>query len=290
VPRPRRSSALPPWSLVATVGLAGALALIVYLSVTSLPYLAMSPASDPVFGALNGCVLAVLKERTGFAVSRDGTHLSAWAPDRLVQCGPGDETPKRTWQGRGITVGAYDASGALWLAQQASDADTPRLWLWRTIGGAPLAMASLEVQAITGTSRGVVVLDPSAELTALTREGSVEGSFRLPMADMRGAVMATSGDGERVAVVVAGGVYVLSSRVELLRAEAPCTIETLWWLEGHRALLSCRPSGSLFLTIDLDTGRAEVATDQPRVPSWLLGPRALWIQSCDVLPCTAPPP
>lgn len=280
---------MPPWTLVGTVGLAGALALIVYLAVTSLPYLALSPASDPTFGALNGCVLSVLRERTGFAVSRDGARLAAWAPDRLVECGPGDERPRRTWPKAGITAGAYDAAGGLWLAQRASDADSPRLW-HAGVAGAPALVATLEVQALAGTVRGVAVLEPSAQLTVLSEDGAVEGSVRLPSSDVRGAVLSSSGDGERVTVVVGGGVYVFSARAELLRAEAPCTIDFLWWLDGHRALLACRPVGALWLTIELDSGRAETAEARPRVPSVRAGPGALWVQPCDVLPCTAPAP
>lgn len=286
---PRRRAALSPWSLVGTVGLTGALALIVYLSVTSLPYLAVAPAADPSFGALNGCVLSVLKERTGFAVSRDGARLAAWAPDRLVECGPGDERPRRTWRASGITVGAYDSAGLLWVAQRSSDTDTSSLWLLRAEGD-PDRVASLDVQALAGTALGVVVLEPSAQLTALRSDGQVDGSALLPTADVRGAVLSTSGDGERVSVVVGGGVYVLSPRAELLRAEAPCTIGYMWWLDGHRARLACRPVGSLSLTIDLDTGRAETAEERARVPSSLMGPKEHWIQPCDVLPCSAPPP
>ena len=272
-----------------TVGLAGALALILYLSVTSLPYLAVSPASDPVFGALNGCVLAVLRERTGFAVSRDGARLAAWAPDRLVECGPGDQRPRRTWRAPGITAGAYDGTGVLWVAQQSSDTDTPSLWLLRA-EGEPTKVASLEVQALTGTGRGVVVLEPSGQVTAIRPDGDVEGSARLPGRDVRGAALSTSGDGARVSIVVHGGVYVLSDRAELVRAEAPCTIGLLWWLEGHHARLGCLPEASLWLTIDLDTGRAETAEERRRVPSSRVGQAGLWVQPCDVLPCTAPAP
>jgi hypothetical protein len=121
-------------------------------------------------------------------------------------------------------------------------------------------------------------------------DGAVEGSFHLPSSDVRGAALASSGDGERVTVVVGGGVCVLSSRAELSRAEAPCTVDFLWWLHGHRALLACRPEGSLWLTIDLDSGRAETAVERPRVKSWRMGDGALWGQPCNMLSCTAPPP
>jgi hypothetical protein len=294
----RRRPALPAWLLVGTVGLAGALALIVYLAVTSLPYLASSPSTDPTFGALDACVLGALEQRTGFAVSRDAARVAAWSPDRLVECGPGDVAPRRAWPKPGITLGAYDGEGTLWLAQRASgttDAgearrDPPRLWAWRD-GVSPAAVAELEVQGLAGTARGVVVLEASGQVSALDTSGAVAGSVALPTTDVRGAALGASGDGERVAVVVAGGVYVLGADAALRRAEAPCAVDFAWWLPGgHRALLACRPPGSLYLSVDLDSGRAEAAPRRARVHSSLVGPAGPWVERCDVLPCTAPPP
>lgn len=291
MPRPPRRRALPsPGSLRGTVALAAGLALVIYLAVTSLPYLAVSPSSDPSFGALNACVLGALSERTGFAVSRDGARVAAWAPHRLVECARGDASPGRTWRVQGVSAGAYDDASTLWFTQQSSDADRPRLWAWSVADEAPRPLASLDVQAVVGTARGAVVLEPSGQLTALAADGSAEGASSLPAPDVRGASLSTSADGERVLVVAFGAAYVLSARAELLRAEAPCTVAFAWWLDQHRARLSCAPSGSLFLTIDLDTGRTEVAPRAPRVPSQRLGPGETWVQACDLLPCTAPAP
>jgi hypothetical protein len=77
VVRARRKPQVVLASLLLTVALAVALGFIIYLSVTSLPYLAVSPSTDPAFGSLNACVLGSLRERTGWSISRDGQRLAA---------------------------------------------------------------------------------------------------------------------------------------------------------------------------------------------------------------------
>jgi hypothetical protein len=277
-------------SLLLTVALAVSLGFIVYLSVTSLPYLAVSPSTDPAFGALNACMLDALHERTGFAVSRDAQRLAAWSSDGVVICSEPHRAPTRVWKHPGITVGSFDGQGQLWLAALAEDASSSTLWLL-TDASEPKAMASLAVQALAGMKDGVVVLEANGRLTALTPEGDMLGARDLPSGDLRAAVLQASADGQRVAVVVGGGVFAFSSKLELLRAEAPCTTKTLWWLpEGHRARLECASTSPLALTFDVDTGVTEAAEPRSRVPSTLVGPAAVWVQPCDVLPCSAEPP
>jgi hypothetical protein len=257
-----------------TVGLAVALGFIIYLSVTSLPYLAVSPTTDPVFGALNACVLEGLKERTGFAPSRDATRLAAWSPTALVVCGPDETSPGRTLALPGITAGA----------------SRPRLLVLRG-GDEPADLGELPVQALAGTREGVVVLEPTGLLAALTQKGEMVGTHQLPPGDVRAATLASSADGDRVAVAVGGGVFALTSRLALTRAESPCSVESLWWLaEGHQVLVSCAGESALALTLEVDTGQTEAAPARLRVRSTLVGPAGVWFQPCDVLPCSAEPP
>lgn len=273
-----------------TVGLAVALGFIIYLSVTSLPYLAVSPTTDPVFGALNACVLEGLKERTGFAPSRDATRLAAWSPTALVVCGPDETSPGRTLALPGITAGAWDVQGGLWVAQQAADTSRPRLLVLRG-GDEPADLGELPVQALAGTREGVVVLEPTGLLAALTQKGEMVGTHQLPPGDVRAATLASSADGDRVAVAVGGGVFALTSRLALTRAESPCSVESLWWLaEGHQVLVSCAGESALALTLEVDTGQTEAAPARLRVRSTLVGPAGVWFQPCDVLPCSAEPP
>ncbi len=287
--RARRRPQVVLASLLLTVALAVALGFIVYLSVTSLPYLAVSPSTDPAFGPLNACVLGALPERTGWASSRDARTVAAWSSDALVVCGPSQPTPERTWRAAGIIAGAFDAHGALWVAAQASDAAGATLWVLEG-RAAPRPMTSaLAVQTLAGTSHGVVVLEATGRLTALDATGAVAGATELPAGDLRAANLLSSGDGERVAVVVGGGVFVLDASARLLRAEAPCNVQSMWWLaQGHTALLQC--AGALALRYDVDTALAEAAPARARVPSTLVGPAPLWAQPCDVLPCSAEPP
>jgi hypothetical protein len=287
---PRRRPQLLLASLLLTVVLAVGLGFIIYLSVSSLPYLAVSPTTDPVFGALNACVLEGLKERTGFAPARDASRIAAWSPASLVVCGPTQTTPGRRLALPGITAGAWDGRGGLWLAQQGADADRPRLLLLRD-DAEPRDLGELAVQALAGLADGVVVLEPSGHLVALDQAGAVVGTHQLPQGDVRTAVVTTSGDGQRVLVTVGGGIFAFDGALALLRAEAPCEVAATWWqATGHRVLVACAGATPLALAFDVDTGQTEATPARPRAASSLVGPAGVWFQACDVLPCSAEPP
>ena len=64
-----RARRLQAWTLGLTAVLAVGLGGVVWLSASTLPYLAVSPGTDPVFGPHNTCLLASVTERLGFAVS-----------------------------------------------------------------------------------------------------------------------------------------------------------------------------------------------------------------------------
>lgn len=273
-------------TLLLTVALAVALGGIVYLAVTSLPYLAVSPTSDPTFGDLNHCLLELVPERVGFAVSRDAKAAAAWSSDQLAECRTGEAG--RTWQVRGVTIGAYDASARLWVATAAPDAGSSRVSI--IVNDTFQERGTLAAQAIVGTASGVVVLESTGRLAALAYDGSVTGVYELKSA--RGAVLSSSADGERVAVAVDRGLFALDARtLKELRAEAPCEVNGLWWLRGgHRALLSCGADEAFALTLDVDTGAQDPAPARARARSVLAGVDAPYVQACDVLPCTADEP
>jgi hypothetical protein len=274
-------------SLLLTVALAVALGLIIYLSVTSLPYLAVSPTTDENFGALNACVLEKLRERTGFAVAPDGRRLVAWSSQSLVDCSA-TTTNAALESVAGLTAGAFDGHGGLWLAHEGSEAGFPGV-THHPRAGAPREVPNVSAQALVGTSDGVIVLEPSGLLVSLGETGDVRGSYQLPVSDVRGAVLSSSFDGEQVAVVFNAAVFVFTAQLKLLRAQAPCEVQRAWWAaHAHRLILEC--STSLALTLEVDTGRSEAAPQRQRVPSVLLGPAPVWVQVCDVLPCTAPTP
>lgn len=284
--RPRRRPQLNLLTLALSVALAATIGAIIYLAVTSLPFLATSPTSDPTFGALNQCLLEHAPQRVGFAVGRDARRAAVWTTDTVVVCRE-DGAPS-TWRLPGVTVGAWDATGHLWIAARGADAGASGLF--RLADRAPEPVGDLSPQALAGTSEGVVALEPSGRLVSVSGDGRVTGARDLPSAD--GAALSSSGDGQRVAVRVGGGLYALDAvTLEVLRAEAPCAVEHLWWLKGgHRVLLTCGPDGSWALELDVDTGRSEAAPARQRVEAGLVGPDGPWVQGCDVLPCTAEEP
>lgn len=283
---PRRRPQLNLLTLALSVALAAGVGAIIYLAVTSLPYLAASPTSDPTFGALNQCLLDHAPQRVGFAVGRDARRAAVWTNDAVVACA--EDAGVTTWKLPGATVGAWDGQGRLWVAARGADAGASGLF--RLAPGEAQAVGELAPQALVGTPRGVVALEPSGRLVSVDGDGHVTGTRELPSA--QGAVLTASGDGQRVAVLAGGGLFALdAATLEVLRAEAPCQVERLWWLlEGHRVLVSCGPSDSWALQLDVDTGQYETASARRRVDSVLVGPDGPWVQACDVLPCTAEGP
>jgi hypothetical protein len=285
VTQPRRRPQLTPPALALSVALAVTVGLVIYLAVTSLPYLASSPAGDPTFGALNQCLLSSAPQRVGFAVGRDARRISAWTNDAVVECAEGQ--PPRTWPLKGVTVGAYDGRARLWVAARGADAGLSGLFL---LGSGVRHVGPLMPQALVGVHDGVVALEPSGRLVSVLEDGSVSGSAELPSAE--GAVLTSSGDGTRVAVSVGGGFFAFDAQtLKVLRAEAPCRVQRLWWKKaGHRVLVTCGPDETWALEVDVDTGQAETAGAHPRAPSVLAGPDGPWVQPCDMLPCTADEP
>ncbi|MEW5737569.1 MAG: hypothetical protein AB1938_01520 [Myxococcota bacterium] len=285
--RPRRA---PQLNLVVTLALSVALAAtvgaIIYLAVTSLPYLASSPTSDPTFGPLNECLLSNAPQRVGFAVGRDARRVAAWTNDAVVECA--EARGPRTWRLQGATVGAYDGKGRLWLA--ARGAGEAQSGLFLLDGTETRAVGQLAAQALAGIRDGVVGLEPGGRLVSLHEDGRVTGTTELPSTE--GAALTSSGDGTRVVVRVGGGLFAFDAdTLALLRAEAPCQVQRLWWKKGsHRVLLACGPDESWALELDVDTGVAETAPPRARVDSVLVGPEGPWVQPCDVLPCTAEEP
>ncbi|MCC6336173.1 MAG: hypothetical protein IT380_19575 [Myxococcales bacterium] len=287
--RPRRRPQSNLLTLALSVALAVTVGFILYLAVTSLPYLAASPTSDPTFGALNQCLLSNAPQRVGFAVARDARRAAVWTTEEVVECAEADDgATARTWRLPGATMGAYDGRGRLWVAARGADAGLSGLFVLEE--GTSRPVGELTPRALAGTRDGVVALEPTGRVVSLDAEGHLTGVRDLPSA--QGAVVTSSADGLRVAVLVGGGLYALDAlTLAVLRAEAPCQVERLWWTKGgHRVLLSCGPGQSWALWVDVDSGQTDTAPARARVDSVLAGPDGPWVQACDVLPCTAEEP
>ena len=262
------------------------LGVVVYVVTSAVPYLATSPTTDPNYGNQNHCLLTALPtDRTGFAVF--GSEAVAYSGARLARCASQD--PAKVYEITGITRASFDWKGAVWFARRA-DADTPELW--RVAEGKPERIGEVTPIGLVGTAFGVVTLDAQGRLVSLDSERTVLGVAQLPAAPPDAVQLTVSDDGQRVAVVTSGGLFVYDAqRLQKILAEAPCEVEFLWWLkDGHRALVSCGPNASWALELDVNTGARETAPKLERTWSQLVPQRGLYIQECEHLPCTASAP
>lgn len=283
---PRR----PTWhwtTLLVSIALAGTLGATLYFATSSLPYLASSPTTDPTFGALNACLHHLVPSRTGFAVSRDARQAAAWSTNLLARCALGtDETRETTWAIPGVTVGAFDGAGTLWVVSQPGGLSSVLLEVTEQGQTAHGETAAVD---LVGTATGIVVLEHSGRLLALSSQGEAGGLAQVPQA--RKLKLSASADGQRVAVTGDGAMRVFDAKdLRLVRSEAPCDVREFWWLpHGRRALFTCS-ADDLALVLDMDTGAQETAQPGTREASTLAGPDGPFVLPCDVLPCTAPPP
>lgn len=271
-------------TLIVTVGLAVALGGITYLSVTSLPYLATSPTTDPSFGALNACLLSAVPERLGFAVSRDAKSVAAWSPRQLAVCA-GTPPVATLFPRTGLTQAAWDGTGALWVASAMGDGGPSSLL--RLEAGQFVERGAFSPSALVGTATGVVALEPSGQLIALAANGEVSATRSLPFS--RHVQLQTSSDGALVALNGEGRFAVVDAlTLNSTPAEAACSVSQVWWRAGAPLLVvEC-----VELSLEINALNSESALAEPRrrVPSTLVGPSGLYVQSCDVLPCTVEPP
>jgi hypothetical protein len=179
----------------------------------------------------------------------------------------------------GATAITFDGQGRLWVATRER--------LLREEAGQLVAVGDLAPVALAGHASGVIALDSAGQLLSISPEGQVLGQARLPAP----GALSVGPEGALAAVLVQGGVVAYEARtLALLRAEAPCQVEELWWLEApERVLLACGPRQPA-LRVDLRTGLREEAPSRIRTPARRLSGRPLYVHGCDGLPCTAPAP
>ncbi len=277
----------PLLTFLLSLALAVVLGVVVYVVTSTLPYLATSPTTDPNFGNQNQCLLTALpNDRTGFAVF--GTEAVAYSGTRLARCAA--QGVARIYDVSGITRASFDWKGALWYAR-APQTDTPPE-LWRLGEGKPERIGEVTPVGLVGTLFGVVTIDSQGRLVSLDSERTVLGVAQLPAAPPEDVQLTVSADGERIAVVTSGGLFVYDAqRLQKILAEAPCDVEFLWWKkEGQRALVACGPNAEWALELDVSSGARETAPKMQRTQSQLVPQRGLYAQECEHLPCTATSP
>lgn len=278
-PSGRHALALGPRTWALSLIMAAALGLLVAVATTSLPYLVSSPTTDPYFGALNHCLTAALQgPRLGWAVAPDASRAATFGARAVALCHKGG--PPTVFSAPGATAITFDGEGRLWVATHER--------LLREEAGELIPVGDFAPMTLVGHAAGVLALDTEGQLLSISPQGEVLGQAKLPAA---GALSVGPG-GMLAAVVVGGSMAAYEARtLTLLRAEAPCLIESLWWLDTpERVLLACGPGQAQALTLDLRTGQRGEAPRRPRTPARRLPGRSLYVQGCEGLPCTAPAP
>ncbi|MBL8951588.1 MAG: hypothetical protein JNK82_12475 [Myxococcaceae bacterium] len=276
-----KSAAPPVVTLLVTLGVAASLGAVLYGVSSSLPFLASSAASDVNFAALNGCAQRAVGTRTGFALAHDGRSLAVFSGSQTVRCSvqaDGGASPEVQPGGDGVTAAAFDFDGGLWLSRDG-------VWL----GDA--GFDDVRAVALAGTRHGVIAIEASGRVLALEAGGGVQAVAQLPKSVEGAPQLVVSADGERAALPVAGGVFVWdTATLNSVRAEAPCTVEAVWWLpRGHRLLLQCAPDFAL--EWDIESGEKTTAPPRKaRTRSVLLPGLGVYVASCEQLPCTSSPP
>jgi hypothetical protein len=258
---------------------AAALGVLVAVATTSLPYLVSSPTTDPHFGALNHCLTAALPgPRLGWAVSPEGSRAATFGARAVALCRP--DAPATVFSAPGATAITFDGQGQLWVATQDR--------LLHEEAGQLVPVGDFAPVALAGHAAGVLALDSAGQLLSISPEGQVLGQARLPAL----GELSVGPEGVLAAVVVEGGLVAYEARtLTPLRAEAPCQVMGLWWLDSpERVLLACGPGQEHALRVDLRTGLREEAPHRLRTPARRLSGRALYVHGCDGLPCTAPAP
>lgn len=277
----------PLLTFLLSLAMAVVLGVVVYVVTSSLPYLATSPTTDPNFGNQNHCLLTALPaDRTGFAVFN--TEAAAYSGTRLARCA--DAGPAQIFDITGITRASFDLKGSLWFARRPETNTPPELW--RLEGTRPERIGEVSPVGLVGTAFGVVTIDAQGRLASLDSERTVLGVAQLPRPPPEEVQLTASADGQRVAVVTSGGLFVYDAqRLQKILAEAPCEVEFLWWRkEGHLALVACGPDAEWALELDVNSGERETAPKLKRTQSQLVPQRGLYVQECEHLPCTATSP
>ena len=267
-------------TLLVTLGVAASLGAVLYGVSSSLTFLASSATSDANFAALNTCAQRAIGTRTGFALSPDGRALAAFSGSQTARCEKtSDGGAEPTDLGvTGVAGAAFDWDGGLWLAREG-------LWL----GDA--GFADVVPVALAGTRHGIVAVEASGRVLALRGGTVIAAVAQLPRTVDGARELIVSSDGERVALPLAGGVFVWdTATLASVRAEAPCSVEAAWWLPGgHRLLLQCAPDFAL--EWDVDTGAQTAAPQKKdRSRSALVPGLGVYVSSCEQLPCTSAPP
>ena len=292
--RERRRSSVGA-GLTLSVAVAATLGTALYLVSTSLPYLVDAPAADPQFGAFNRCLISALREpRAGFAVAPGGAKVAAYGASSVAVCdksapaADGGALPASLrFSFSGVTGAAFDFGGNLWLS--AAQGPRPELWVMRSPTEPPRKVGEFAPVSLVGLPAGVAALDASGRLASFTVQGGPEHSafFR----QTAGALLAANLDGTLLAVVTGSAAHVLrASDLSTVRLEDSCKAQFLWWLASPtRALISCAEAGSTLL-IDVATGSKQAASPVRHARSSLIPLLGAYVQGCDQLPCSAPPP
>ncbi len=268
-PAARRQHAV---TLALSVALAFAVGVSAYFAATSVPFLALSPTSDPLFGKLNDCALNRVQERLGFAVRADLGAVAVFGRQAVVVCEV-DAAPAEVAL-PGVTHAAFARDGTLWLST------TERLQAWQH---GELSKGTLvRAQALAPLGDGVALVDHRGQLVLVGPTG-VTAAVDLDTA--LEPTLSSSDDLGRLAVQLGPRVLVVDALGAVTFDQVPCDTAHHVWLAGHELLVACDTPPTWALAIDVDSGAQRPANQWPAAGVRRVGGR--WIERCDVLPCTA---
>lgn len=271
-PAARRQNAV---TLALSVALTVAVGLSIYFAVTSLPFLALSPTADPVFGRLNECARQAVPARLGYAVRADLRAIAVFGATQLVRCEV--DTAPETHELGGLTHAAFAADGTLWVS------GPDRLRALKR--GALVDGPKVRTQSLAPLGDGVALVDERGQLILLGPAG-VGATVDLDTAlEPR---LSSSGDLQRLAVQLGPRVLVVDAAGTVRFDQVPCAVSHHVWATGHELLVTCDEPPSWALLLDVDTGLQRPAPKWPAAGVLRVGDAL--VEGCDGLPCSAQEP
>jgi hypothetical protein len=268
---------------------AATLVTLVYFSLSSLPFLTLSPAADANFGKQNELLLKLVPERVGFAVSSDAITVAAWSTQHLSACTSSGEVYSLLL--RGIQLGAYDKKGNLWLSV---DGPQPQLISVDATGTQKMVLP-MSVNAMVRTNLGIAVLQPSGHVLSIDSDGNVLATQVIQSAE--NVVLSANSDGTVISIVKPPMHQLFDSQTLLSKPSAPCAAKQLWWTQNPNVyVLACLPmdSGAAHKAnhearpFELECNiSAECEAGATKIPHGIPLSQTISIEPCDGLPCTS---
>ena len=277
-----------PW-LWGTLSLAAGLAVVVYMVMLALPYLALTPTLDTQFGKLNQCLRqGGIENSLGFAVSPDGQAVASFTGTTVVFCEQETLQPG-VLNFPGVTSIALDFSKNLWLGTPPKEGQNTHLWRWSKGQEKPQSVHAVVPMALVPHPKGVVALESSGLLMSFDMQGNLLAEAQVAGAWPCDAQLTVNVDGSLLAVLAHESVITFKTEtLSPVSAASPCKATFLWWtLEREKARIECGGADSVALEFNVSSGQFETLPKRSRRHTTLVPLLRQYVQVCDHLPCRA---